>query len=124
MVLPEAKLYTKFVKAKSEYRVHVVGGAVVACHRKVQKEGSDKGSEIKNSENDWEFKRVTIYNQDIPDQALKAVEAVGLDFAAVDVLWDGEKAWVLEANTAPGVFEMPLTLSKYCEALKKLLNTP
>lgn len=117
--LPDAKLYTKEVRTDKEYRVHVINGKAIAVHRKVNDTvGSIPDGKIKNTENGWKFKRVTVFNEDIPNQAIKAVAAVGLDFAAVDVLWDGTKAWVLEANTAPGIYEMSWTVDQYVKAFK------
>lgn len=129
-ILSPAKLYTKFIEAKAEYRVHIVVSGhtkgnpsvwedttkAIAVHRKV--DGTT--TEVKNTANGWKFKRVSIYPDDIVYQAKKAVQAIGLDFAAVDVIWDGDKAWVLEANTAPGIYDMPWTLQQYAKALSKL----
>ena len=119
-VLPTCPLYTQFIRAKAEYRVHVVGDKVIAVHKKV----GDGDPTIKNTANNWKFKRVQIYNQDVVEQALLAVKAVELDFAAVDVLWDGDKAWVLEANTAPGIYDMPWTLEQWTVAIRALALPP
>lgn len=116
--LPDAPLYTKAIKADVEYRVHVVDSAAIAVHRKVCIK-QDKG-EVRNTSNGWYFRKVTVYPQDIVTQAVPAVKAAGLDFAAVDVLWDGEQAWVLEANTAPGIDGMDWTVGQYAAALGAL----
>lgn len=117
--LPSAKLYTKFIPSIHEYRVHVVGDKAVAVHRKV---GGTSG-DVKNTDNGWTFKKVTIFNPDITAQAIKAVQAIGLDFGAADVLWTGEnKAYVMEVNTAPGIDGMTATLSAYSKALLSLVK--
>ena len=122
--LPSAPLYTQAVKSEREYRVHVMDGKAIVVHRKVAKEryDADLKQDIRNTDNGWVFRKVIQYPQDIVDRAIPAVKAVGLDFAAVDVLWDGEKAWLLEANTAPGIDGMDFTINAYKEGLKKLVD--
>jgi hypothetical protein len=114
----KAKLWTRFIPNTKEYRVHVFGNEVLAVHRKVEGTG-----EVKNTANGWKFKKVTIYDPDIVAQTVASVKAIGLDFAAVDVIWDGEKAWVLEANTAPGIYEMTWTTEQYVNKFKAILQT-
>ncbi|MNY81884.1 hypothetical protein D3C86_2236870 [compost metagenome] len=49
-----------------------------------------------------------------------AVNALGLDFGAADVIWNDHRkqAFVLEVNTAPGL--TGTTLEKYAKALKEI----
>lgn len=117
--LVPARLYTKGINAEKEYRVHVVGEQAIAVHRKVSEKG-DADPSIRNTANGWVFKKVTIYDKDIVEQAVKSVRAAGLDFAAVDILFDGRSAWVLEANTAPGIDGMEWTVEQYAKALRAL----
>jgi D-alanine-D-alanine ligase-like ATP-grasp enzyme len=57
---------------------------------------------------------------DVIEQALFAYYETGLDFGAVDVIWNERegKAYVLEINTAPGL--EGTTLTKYKEAITEL----
>lgn len=116
-LLPQARLYTKLIPAEREYRVHVVGTEAICVHRKVDGTGI-----IRNSEAGWVFRRVTTFPQAIIPEARNAVVALGLDFAAVDVLWDGQRAYVLETNTAPGIDGMEYTKRCYVQALERLVN--
>lgn len=111
--LGTSPLYTQYIPFKREYRVHVVDGKAVNVRRKV--------TDVDNPTVVGDFKNVTIYPPDIVDQALKATKAVGLDFAGVDVLWDGEKAWVLETNTAPSIGGS-LTVTGYANGINELIK--
>lgn len=115
--IPQARLYTKFIPAEREYRVHIVNGRAIVVHRKVEGTG-----DIRNSDAGWVFRRVTTFPDAIIPEARNAVVALGLDFAAVDVLWDGQRAYVLETNTAPGIDGMEYTLRMYVQALERLVN--
>ena len=56
--------------------------------------------------------------EDCEKQAVAAVVALGLDFGAVDVVYNvkEQKAYVLEVNSAPGL--SGTTLDKYVEVFK------
>lgn len=119
--LPEGcRLFTKFVPNTVEYRIHVIGGSVVAAHRKVG--GTDEG--VRNTANGWLFSRVASPPRDVAAQAIACVAALGLDFAAVDVLFctDDDRAYVLETNTAPGIDGMEWTVRQYAAGLTRLVN--
>ena len=106
----EAPLYTKYIPKKEEYRVHVFQGEVVDVQRKARStdvEDENVNWQVRNHANGFIFARNE--DHDVPDdvlvQAARAVEACGLDFGAVDVLWNQKKfeAYVIEVNTAPGL---------------------
>lgn len=123
-VLDDAPLYTKYIKKKHEFRVHVVGGEAIDVVRKVKKLGSEnKDTMIRNTANDYVFTRKGEQaHRSVIEQAIAAVKALGLDFGAVDVIWNDyyKKAYVLEVNTAPGIVGMEV--KKYKEALEKLVQ--
>jgi glutathione synthase/RimK-type ligase-like ATP-grasp enzyme len=52
---------------------------------------------------------------------LAAVSALGLDFGAVDIIWNEreDKCYVLEVNTAPGL--QGSTLENYANAIMEVL---
>lgn len=124
--LVEAPLYTRYIPKKSEWRVHVFNGVVVDATRKVLSEDHpDKENvnwKVRNHDNGFIFQRYNPkkLNPDgepalerdlIPSsaktQAIAAVAALGLDFGAVDIIWNAsmKRAFVLEVNTAPGIAE-------------------
>lgn len=120
----KAKIYVKYVKKKDEYRVHVVCGYVVDVQRKAVKPDTPKNLlnwQVRNHKNGFIFVRneVNPPNQ-VLEEATKAVETIGLDFGAVDVIWNSfrEKAYVLEINTAPGL--QGTTLENYTQVFEEL----
>lgn len=122
--LPVAPLYVKYIPKKQEYRIHVRGGEVVDVQRKARRKDlpDDKVNwKIRNHDNGFVFARNDfVCPDDVKTQALNAVKAVGLDFGAVDVIFNDkeQKAYVLEINTAPGL--TGTTLEGYVEAFLKL----
>jgi glutathione synthase/RimK-type ligase-like ATP-grasp enzyme len=125
--LVDAPLYTKYVPKKQEYRVHVFSGEVVDVQRKARDKGvADElvNWKIRNHQNGFIFARgedaVGVVPQDVLDQAIAAVKVCGLDFGAVDVIFNDKqrKAYVLEVNTAPGV--TGTTLEGYVQRFKEV----
>lgn len=118
--LPGHEMYVQFVPSTREYRLHVVKGEVIRVQRKYHETGVDD-QPIRNHTNGYVFKAPQRQlHQRRLDMAVKAVDALGLDFGAVDMLIDAEgQEWVLEVNTAPAC--SPLTMSLYVEKLRGLL---
>jgi len=120
--VPRAPLYVKYKKKKKEFRVHVFQGRVldVAEKRRVRRENRPETYDgyIRNHANGWVFCRDSIVEPSgIRDLAVSAAKACGLDFGAVDIIWNEkeDKCYVLEINTAPGI--EGTTLEKYTQAL-------
>lgn len=88
--------FMEWVEAEREYRVHIFQGRSIRISRKDYSE--DKT---------WlAVKPGDIDLRPVRSAARQAVEALGLDFGAVDVLASGEnndEVFVLEVNTAPGL---------------------
>jgi glutathione synthase/RimK-type ligase-like ATP-grasp enzyme len=118
--LPEAPLYTKYIPKDQEYRAHVFDGRVIFTQRKARK------LEVPDEEVNWKVRNLAggfIYaNQAVElspiaaDIAVDAVNALGLDFGAVDIIYNKRRDayYVLEVNTAPGLSGS--TLEAYVEA--------
>lgn len=104
----QAPLYTKYVKKEKEFRVHCAFGACIDVQRKIRRPGDLGPTEwrIRNHQNGFIYVRNDIQvPEEVTSQALQAIKATGLDFGAIDVLWNSHegKAYVLEINTAPGI---------------------
>lgn len=125
--LPAAKLYTKYIPKSDEYRLHVFRGNVFFIQRKARDKDipDDKVNwKVRNHQNGF------IYaNKDVAfdkkaeafKEATAAVKALGLDFGAVDLIYNKKqgKYYVLEVNTACGLSGS--TLDAYAKVFKGLV---
>lgn len=108
------EFYSAYIPNTREYRVHIFQGEVIRVQGKyLDFPEQHTNPYIKNHGQGFRF-RTPEYNlnQDRLDAAVRAVEALGLDFGAVDLLKgeDGQ-TYVLEVNTAPAC--SPLTARAY-----------
>lgn len=123
--LPNAPLYTKYVKKADEYRVHVVAGRCIDVAQKRKRREVDNervNYQIRNACNGWVFCRDEVDCPDsVVDSAIAAVGSLGLDFGAADVGYNHHTGnpCVYEVNTAPGVEGS--TLDAYKDALLEML---
>lgn len=119
--LVNAPLYVKYKKKRKEFRVHVFQNQVidVAEKRKRLNGTVDQfNGHIRNLSNGWVFCRDGVVRPDGLDElAVNACRALGLDFGAVDIIWNERenKCYVLEVNTAPGL--EGTTLFNYTNAI-------
>lgn len=117
--LPTMSLYTQYVKKKKEFRVHVMNGSVIDVQEKRRRNGAGPGGQIVRShDNGWVFCHQNIVEPErLRAEALAAVAALGLDFGAVDLIWNETRntVYVLEVNTAPGM--TPSTVELYANAI-------
>ncbi|MCP5415064.1 MAG: hypothetical protein H6961_10705 [Chromatiaceae bacterium] len=114
--IPSAPLYTRYVKKKDEYRVHVFAGNIIDVSKKRLRNGLLKTADykVRNYKGGWIYARDNIDPPaDVISQAQQAVLALGLDFGAVDVGWNEhhKQALVYEINSAPGL--IGTTLYRY-----------
>lgn len=122
----EAPLYVQYVPKKQEYRIHILNGEVVDVQRKARRKDVPDDQVnwmVRNHDNGFIFARdegLGDVPEDVPKQALLAVKVCGLDFGAVDVIYNDKqgKAFVLEVNTAPGLSGQ--TLEGYAKRLKEI----
>jgi hypothetical protein len=112
--MPHCPLYTLFSPSTSEWRVHISMKKEEALFAKKAKRNGQEEADIplRNHGDTYTFKYHDVAENDlVRTVAINAVRACGLDFGAVDVLYDKrlKQARLLEINTAPGLdHEVPL----------------
>lgn len=114
------KVITKYVKKRKEYRAHVFNERVIDVQekRKVRDYEGEPDPKIRSHLRGWVYCRENVeYRRDMVDIAKTVILSLGLDFGAVDIIWNERenKYYVLEVNTAPGI--EGTTLSKYVDAI-------
>lgn len=119
-----APLYTKYIKKKEEYRIHVFQGEAFFVQRKARKldvPDEEVNWKVRNLAGGFIFANKEVEVADVAKrEAIAAVHALGLDFGAVDIILGTDKNWyVLEVNTACGL--EGTTLEKYVEQFQKYL---
>lgn len=112
--LVDAPLYVQYKKKKDEYRVHCGkkpgeygDGKVISIQRKARRLDCENPNwQVRNHANGFVFVRNNVNPPPcVTESAIKAFDRSGLDFGAVDVIYNEQenKAYVLEINTAPGL---------------------
>ena len=125
-VRPEVDFFTKYIPCGREYRVHVFSGQVIKISEKILTDQEKfKVEWIRNFENGFTFRNPEripgILKEAIEAAGIAAVQALNLDFGAVDVLLgDDGRAYVLEVNTGPGLADNSLEVyvRKFAEVLE------
>lgn len=116
-------LYTKHLRHRREYRIHVFKGGIIDMVEKRKRLGFEgRNSWIRNYHNGYVFCRDNLQVPDVvKSESLKAVLALKLDFGAVDVAYREKenKAYIFEVNTAPGIEGK--TIESYINAIKRVL---
>jgi glutathione synthase/RimK-type ligase-like ATP-grasp enzyme len=91
-----AVIFMEYIEAPKEFRVHIFQGKSIRISEK-------SFYDDENPHNYVTIKPTVRRRRYIREAARQAVEAVGLDFAAVDVLATDDQAFVLEVNAAPSL---------------------
>lgn len=121
---PEVGVYVKYIPKKDEYRVHIVNGKVIDVQRKAaRRDYEGHNYRIRSHNNGFVYVREGVApDPQVLEQAEKAIKLTGLDFGAVDVIWNNHrgKAYVLEINTAPGLEGQ--TVANYAKAFAEMSN--
>jgi glutathione synthase/RimK-type ligase-like ATP-grasp enzyme len=118
-----APLYTKYKKKANEYRVHIFGGTEIAIQEKKRANDAEIEGDaalIRSHQHGWNFCRdnLSIRTREMGLQlhrlievAEQAISALGLDFGAVDIIYNSrdDQFYVLEVNTAVGLEGQTLT---------------
>lgn len=120
-----ALFYTKGAEGR-EYRVHVFQGEVLAVSRKMPKEDVEVNEDVRNNETGWYFslRNTERVHEQIKEVAIRSMDEISLDFGAIDLMWDGSTAKVLEINTAPALSPGGTIINKYVEKFREwCINT-
>ena len=123
-LFPDAPLYVQYKKKKKEFRVHVFKGEVIDITQKKKRKDfeGEINTKIRNYGNGWVYCREDLeIPADLREQSCAAIKTLGLDFGAVDIIWNEKenKSYVLECNTAPGL--EGTTIEAYKNAILKSL---
>lgn len=122
----DAPLYVLYTPKKQEYRVHVMNNQIVDIQRKARRTDIPDDQvnwKIRNHSTGFIYSRNEVANNVPPtvlNNSLNAIKACGLDFGAVDVIYNESqrKSYVLEVNTAPGLSGE--TLAGYTKRFKEI----
>jgi|AKZA01.1.fsa_nt_gi Glutathione synthase/Ribosomal protein S6 modification enzyme (glutaminyl transferase) len=121
-----AQLYTRGITAdRREFRIHVMKGKITYVQQKKRRDGyadmPEYSGVVRNYHTGWIYAtQMAQLNEEAKREALKAIQALGLDYGAVDVITRRDEAWVLEVNTAPGMTGTNLTT--FASNVLRLLN--
>jgi len=120
--LPNAPLYTKYVKKTYECRIHVFNGSVIDAQiKKRRADAEETNNLVRNIHTGWVYCREGFEAPEAGKQlAIQACAALGLDFGAVDLIYNQHynQFYILEVNTAPGL--EGTTLVNYVKAIKNV----
>lgn len=120
--------YSEYIPTSREFRVHAFQGEVLKISEKVLTVPDDfKVPWIRNLDNGFTFRQVrdlrAVLKNRIEGAGINAVDAMGLDFGAVDViLGDNGEVYVLEINTGPGLSDN--SLGTYARKFAEILEIP
>jgi glutathione synthase/RimK-type ligase-like ATP-grasp enzyme len=105
----------EYIEAGREFRVHVAFGKSIKLAEKI-----GGNSIIRNFSHGSTFMYPNDFNhkKTLRKIARQAVDCLGLDFGAVDIIWRDKKFYVLEVNTSPGLTSDSDILDRYVQAFK------
>jgi hypothetical protein len=110
--------FTRYVPNRREYRLHVFKGEIIRLQGKwLDFPHMQSSPYIQNAANGFRFRTPNYtLRSERTEMAIKAVESLGLDFGAVDLLvGEDQLTYVLEVNTGPGC--SPKTARAYADAI-------
>ncbi len=121
--LVEAKLYTRYIQKKKEFRIHVFNGKIIDEAEKARRlDHPNPDWRVRSYDNGFIFKRdgITV-PKSVRDVAIKCMGETSLLFGALDIIWSERtnRAYVLEINSAPGI--EGTTVINYSKAFKEYL---
>ena len=123
--LVECDLYVQYIKKLHEYRVHLgKNGTIAVQHKRRKNDHQNPNWMVRSHDNGFVYTRQNVDPPScVVDVARKAFDSSGLDFGAVDVIYNSalHRAYVLEINTAPGLEGS--TVEDYANYFKELVTS-
>ncbi len=115
MELRRPSFFTQYVPRKQEWRVHVANNRILCVLLKVPQR--ENYNQLLCSHSGWRYVADDECHPDLM-HSLTAINAIGLDFGAVDVIQGiDDKIYFLEVNTAPGFTDENYTLKQYAKEI-------
>jgi hypothetical protein len=119
--VPVGGYFSILYKKTKEFRVHVGHGYVLSLQEKVRSDGAETRPDVpwNHATGNFVFEvcKWSQWRLDVARAGIAAIETLGLDYGAVDVLADEEgnpvTAVVTEVNTSPGMADY--MLEKYAK---------
>jgi Glutathione synthase/Ribosomal protein S6 modification enzyme (glutaminyl transferase) len=107
--------FSEIFEKTHEFRVHAAHGKVLVTHEKPLIPGELRANQAINHEK-WRALKWSEFIPAVSLAALEAVEVLGLDYGAVDVMYNAEngKVAIAEVNTSPEI-TAEYTSGKYAE---------
>lgn len=118
--LVPAPVYTKYMKKKREFRVHIFKDKVVRIVEKKKRAGwqDQRDTRIRNTANGYVFCRsVENLPDGVAELALRASKVTSSDFKGVDIGYNEKlnTLFVIEVNSAPGI--EGTTVNEYVDSI-------
>lgn len=117
--------YVGYIPKWAEYRVHILDGIAKLVAVKIHEDKETaKHEPVWNYDNGWkQFTYTGEHEQALKEIGEKAVQVLGYDFGAVDIIRRDKDYYVLEINSAPALIperrEMYATYFRHKEVLWK-----
>jgi glutathione synthase/RimK-type ligase-like ATP-grasp enzyme len=115
----DAPLYTKYIKKKKEFRVHVFDNKVIDIQEKRKRnDGQTANFRVRNTNNGFVFCRSDlVVPRGLQELAIRATSSLCYLFGAVDIVYNehSDSLYVLEVNACPGM--EGATLENYSNAI-------
>lgn len=109
--------FLTYIEDAIEFRVHIVNGHSIKVSQKVFPEGIESNRRNHRFGATFEYPQDFNHKKTLRKIAKQSIEALGLDFGAVDLLYKDGKFYVLEVNTAPCLTDPNSdTLARYSQA--------
>lgn len=107
--------FSEIFEKTHEYRVYVAHGKILLIHEKPLTLGELRANYSVNHDS-WRVLKWSEFNEKVCTESIKAVEELGLDYGAVDMMYnaENESMAIAEINTSPQITS-PYTSKKFAE---------